>query len=295
MIFITKQFFCCKKMILSTITNQNKITNASTDEQVIWMWLSNKSKATVLTYKRNLKQFFDYCGLNLPSVKLEDLIEYKEFLVNSDLKPATINNKLFTIKSLLSFSHKIGYLKFNVGLVVKGLKDKETINQKILRKDEVNKLIDNCTKDREKLLIRLMVNCGLRISEAINLTWEDLNNDKLTVFGKGGATRFINLQNGLSKQLQVLKSNSEYIFSSNRGTPLRRENVHKKLKEIAKKANLNKSLSCHWLRHSFASHSLNNGATLKHVQEALGHQNLNTTARYLHTLSNESATDFVNF
>ena len=124
-------------MTLSTITNENKITNISTDKQVIWMWLSDKAKSTVKTYQRNLKQFFNYCKLNLPSVKLEILINYKQFLIDSGLKPATINNKLMTIKSLLSFSHKIGYLKFNVGLVVKGLKNKETINQKILREDEI--------------------------------------------------------------------------------------------------------------------------------------------------------------
>ena len=282
-------------MTLSTITNQNKITNASTDEQVIFMWLSDKSKSTVKTYQRNLKQFFNYCELNISSVKLENLIDYKQFLIDSGFKPNTVNNKLMTIKSLLSFSHKIGYLRFNVGLVVKGLRDKETINQKILREDEIRKLIDTCKKDREKLLIRLMVNCGLRISEVINLKWEDLSNEKLTVFGKGNKTRFVKIRLELVEQLKTLRTNSEYIFSSNRGTPLKRENVHTKLKEILRRGGLNESISCHWMRHSFASHSLNNGATIKQVQEVLGHQNLNTTSRYLHTLNEDSGTDFVNF
>ena len=282
-------------MTLSTIANQNKITNVSTDEQVIFMWLSDKSKSTVKTYQRNLKQFFNYCELSLSSIKLEDLIDYKQFLIDSDLKANTVNNKLMTIKSLLSFSHKIGYLRFNVGLVVKGLRDKETINQKILREDEIRKLIDTCKKDREKLLIRLMVNCGLRISEVINLKWEDLNNEKLTVFGKGNRTRFIKVRQELIEKLKTLRTDSEYIFSSNKGTPLRRENVHSKLKEILRRGGLNESISCHWFRHSFASHSLNNGATIKQVQEVLGHQNLNTTSRYLHTLNGDSGTDFVNF
>lgn len=281
---------------LPTTQTWYKITNANDDSQVILMWLSDKAKSTINTYNRNLQQFFKYFGsCDLASIKLEHLIDFKNYLADLGYSNATINTKLMAVKSLLTFSHKIGYLKFNVGAVVKGVKSKEDINCKILSTLEIKSLIECCKGNRDRLLVKLLANCGLRISEAINLKWSDLNNGKLTIFGKGSRTRVIKLNQQLERELLTLNRGNEFIFSSNRGGCLKRENVHTMLKKVANKAGVPDKVSAHWLRHSFASHSLNNGASLKQVQETLGHECLNTTARYLHTINGTSATDFVNF
>lgn len=234
--------------------------------------------------------------MTLSQIKVDTLVAFKEYLIKKDYALATINNKLMAIKSLLTFAHKIGYLIFNCGTVVRCLKSQDNLNNKILMENEIKALIDNCFNHRDSLLIRLLANTGLRISEAVNLKWIDLNNGKLTVFGKGNKTRIISLSQSLESALMAIYSPSNtYIFSTQSGNKLHRNNVHKTLKKVAKKAGVTDKVSCHWLRHSTASHALNNGASLTQVQTLLGHDSLNTTARYLHTLDGTTATDFINF
>ena len=250
---------------------------------------------TAKNYGYTLKTFFDLCPLPLNKIKVDNLVNFKEFLIGKGYKLSSVNTKLMTIKSLLSFAHKVGYIIFNVGAVVRAVKDRNSANDKILSKKEILSIMEVCSNKRDKLLIKLLVNTGLRISELVSLKWTDLNNGKLTVFGKGSKTRIVKLSHGLEVELMSLKNKSDYIFSTRSNRPLHRCNVDKLVKSLCSKANIDKKISCHWFRHSTASHALNNGASLNQVKELLGHDSLNTTARYLHTLDGTTATDFVNF
>lgn len=279
-----------------TIQTQYNITSAKNDTEVMTLWFDGKTKTTIKTYGYSLKQFFDFAQCQLNEVKLETLVSFKQYLMTLNYAVASVNNKLMAIKSLLSFAYKIGYLPFNVGIVVKSIKNHENINDKILMTGEIKALINNAKNFRDALLIKLLANTGLRISEAINLKWSDIKLNKIAVFGKGGKTRYISIKDELLNELLTLKNRfCDYVFHSNRLTPLRRENVHTMLKEVAKKANLTDRVSAHWLRHSTASHALSNGASLHQVKELLGHDSINTTARYLHTLNGTTATDFIDF
>ena len=279
-----------------TIQSSYNITNAKNDTEVMTLWVDGKTKTTIKTYGYSLKQFFNFAQCNLSEVRLDTLIQFKQYLLELNYAIASVNNKLMAIKSLLSFAYKIGYLPFNVGVVVKSVKHHENITDKILMSEEIKALIDNAKNSRDGLLIKLLANTGLRISEAINLKWNDIKLNKISVFGKGGKTRYVSIKDELLNELLSLKNKfCDYVFYSNRLTPLKRENVHTMLKTVAKKANLTDRVSCHWLRHSTASHALNNGASLHQVKELLGHGSINTTARYLHTLNGTTATDFINF
>lgn len=282
-------------MLLSTQHNYS-LTNAQTDNDVITLWFDGKTNTTIKTYNYSLKQFFNFAQCFLNEIKLDTLIQFKNYLLTKDYAIATVNNKLMAIKSLLTFAHKIGYLKVNVGTVVKTVKNHENINDKILMTEEIKALIDNAKNARDRLLIKLLANTGLRVTEAINLKWNDIKLNKICVFGKGGKTRYIAIKNELLNELLTLKNEfCAYIFYSNKLTQLKRENIHTMLKAIAKRANLSDKVSAHWFRHSTASHALNNGASLKQVQELLGHGSINTTARYLHTIDGTTAVDFINF
>jgi integrase/recombinase XerD len=281
--------------MLATQTSYS-LTNAKTDNEVTSLWFDGKTKTTIKTYGYSLRQFFEFAQCSLQEVKLDTLIAFKQHLITLNYAVATVNNKLMAIKSLLSFAHKIGYIMFNVGTVVKSLKNHDNITEKILMTEEIKALIKCAKNSRDGLLIKLLANTGLRISEAINLKWNDIKLNKLCVFGKGGKTRYISINNQLLTELLPLQNNyCEYVFYSNRLTPLKRENVHTMLKATAKQANLSNKVSCHWLRHSTASHALNNGASLNQVKELLGHGSINTTARYLHTLNGTTATDYISF
>jgi integrase/recombinase XerD len=281
--------------MLTIQTNYN-ITSAKNDNDVTLLWFDGKTNTTIRTYSYSLKQFFNFSQCPLTQVKLDTLIAFKQHLMTLNYAVATVNNKLMAIKSLLTFAHKIGYLNFNVGTVVKSLKNHDNITEKILMSDEIKALISHAKNSRDGLLIKLLANTGLRISEAINLKWNDIKLNKICVFGKGGKTRYISIKEDLLNELLTLKNNfCDYVFHSNRLTPLKRENVHTMLKDVAKRANLSDKVSAHWLRHSTASHALNNGASLNQVKELLGHGSINTTARYLHTLNGTTASDFIDF
>lgn len=282
--------------MLATLSNTYTLTNAKNDTEVLKLWMSDKAISTQKTYKYSLQQFFTFANCQLNEIKVDTLILFKQHLVDLGYAIASINNKLMAIKSLLTFAYKIGYLNFNVGTVVKSLKNRENITEKILMTEEIKALISCAKNPRDAMLIKLLANTGLRISEAINLKWSDINLGKITVFGKGGKTRFIPIKSDLLNELVTLKNkHCSYIFYSNRLTSLKRENVHTMLKDVAKRANLTDRVSAHWLRHSTASHALNNGASLTQVKELLGHGSINTTARYLHTLNGTTATDYIDF
>lgn len=280
----------------TNVLSNHRLTDADTDNKVTALWLSDKAITTQKTYSYSLKQFYDFSQCNLHQIRVETLIVYREHLLSLGYAVTSINNKLMAIKSLLSFCHKLEYIKFNVGIVVKSVKSRENILEKILSSDEITALINSAKNQRDSLLIKTLANTGLRISELINLKWTDINLGKITVFGKCGKTRFTPIRQELLSELLILKNKfSPYIFHTNRLTPLKRENVHKMLKDVAKRANLSSQVSCHWLRHSIASHALNNGASLHQVKDMLGHGSINTTARYLHTINGTHAVDYVNF
>lgn len=282
--------------MLATLSNTYTLTNAQNDTEVLNLWMSDKALTTQKTYNYSLQQFFTFANCKLNEIKVDTLIQFKQHLVTLGYAIASVNNKLMSVKSLLTFAYKIGYLNFNVGKVVKSLKNRENITEKILMVEEIKALISCAKNPRDAMLIKLLANTGLRISEAIKLKWDDINLGKITVFGKGGKTRFVPLRQELFTELLSLKNkHCSYIFYSNRFTPLKRENVHVMLKTVAKQANLTDRVSAHWLRHSSASHALNNGASLNQVKELLGHGSVNTTARYLHTLNGSHATDYLSF
>lgn len=272
-----------------------KLTNLKSDSEVIKLWLGDKAITTVQGYTTSVSQFLTDFPLSLNEIRVEHLGQWKMMLTEKGYKVSTVKTKVMALKSLLSYAHKIGYLLFNVGAVIKTGKPRLGTNDKILTTAEIKALMEATKSKRDYLFIKLLANTGLRISEIVNLKWTDLNNGKLTIYGKGSKTRIISINQPLESEIRTLKGKSEYIFCSSSLKPLNRKNMDKLIKRLAKKANLEKKVSCHWLRHSTASHALNNGASLHQVQTLLGHDSLNTTARYLHTLDGTTATDFVDF
>ncbi len=289
-----------REIIADTSTSRDNyvqgMTNATTDAQVIAMWLSDKSKTSIGTYTGNIKQFFDFVNLPLTKLKIDDIFLYRSSLVQRGYKPQTISNKIMAVKSLITFAHKIGYINFNVGAIVRGMKDKDNLNEKIVTVEDIQRLFAVIDNAQHRIMIRTMINTGLRITELCHLQWCDLRDNLLTVKGKGDRTRVLTLSSDLLRDiLWLYRPYFTYIFSTRNGKPISRSNVHNFLKKYLRKAGLNENISCHWLRHTFASTALANGADLLLVSKGLGHSNISVTSRYLHTIKTECATDYVDF
>lgn len=281
---------------------QNQITNASSDRDIILLWLGDKSATTQVSYRSTVSKFLEFIAKPLEDVKLEDLQLWERGL-KARFKDTTVANKVLVIKSLFSFCVKVGYLTFNIGSFLKTPKAKETIAERILDVESVKGLIKYGVKNqRDRAILSLMYGCGLRVSEVIGLTWNDLKSHKdggkCTVFGKGSKTRVTIIPSWLWLQLKEFEKYhrvNQWVFVSRNENQMERSVVHRMIKRACKRAGIDERASSHWLRHSHASHSLEAGCNLRLLQQSLGHASVTTTERYLHISPDAGSSQFIDW
>lgn len=260
-----------------------------------------------LRYERKLsKNTYDSYGYNLLKIKEyfndNNLINLTEddirlFLYNCKEKSKSKAHYLTVLKSFYDYMLECDYLKTNPCINIKMPKLEKTL-PKYLTEEEVDTLLNiNCQKPidyRNKAMLELLYATGMRISELLNLTLSNYNekNSMVKVMGKGSKERYIPIGDITIKYLKlyikdyrplILKTHvSEYLFVNYNGKRMSRQGFFKILNQICKKSGINKEISPHILRHSFATHLLNNGADLRIIQELLGHENISTTEIYSH-------------
>lgn len=182
----------------------------------------------------------------------------------------------------------------------------------VLSLDEINAIINSIDLStpqghRNKAILEVLYSCGLRVSELVNLLISDLylKDEYLTVTGKGNKQRLVpisrtaikEIKNWLSdrKELKIRKGYEDYLFLNRRGTKLSRIMIFNIIKEQAEAAGIQKSISPHTFRHSFASHLLEGGANLRVIQEMLGHESILTTEIYTHMDMNLLRSEVIRF
>lgn len=232
-----------------------------------------------------------------------DLLELTKKIpeeINEDDIKLFVAEKLYnsSSSSIIVFLSAIKYSFSNILKrdITQGIKrpKKEKKLPSVLTKDEIKKLFDSLSNSKSKLMVSLMYACGFRVSELINLKINDLDFDEHSgqvKQAKGRKDRIFNipsfLQNDLLHQAEVQKNNGrEFLFSGPKGK-LTSRNLQKIVSNAAKRANITKEVHCHTLRHSFATHLLENGVDIRKIQELLGHSNLSTTQLYAHVSREE--------
>jgi len=157
----------------------------------------------------------------------------------------------------------------------------------VLTKEEVKRLLECAGNEKSRLIMMTLYSSGLRVSELTKLKWKDLELDDKIAWvrsGKGSKDRMIILSDLLSKNFKQISKNSTYVFSGRNGS-LTTRNIQKIVTNAAKTAKINKKVTPHTLRHSFATHLLESGNDIRMIQELLGHSNLQTTQIYTHVSS----------
>lgn len=269
------------------------------------------SANTRQAYERDLRLFCKTLGFKnsdaLVNVSREQITGYMTQLKEKGLAAATIARKLAAIKAFYRFMTAEGYMDANPAEVVeagtKGIK-----LPRVLSEDEVVRLLnqpDITTAEgfRDRTMLEVLYATGMRVSELINLTLErvDLNMKYIIAFGKGSKERIVPLgsvaaeflQRYLEKvrpKLTHTARNTNIVFLAFGGHELTRQRFWQIIRAYGRKANINKALTPHILRHSFATHLLDNGADLRSVQELLGHSDISTTQIYTH-LTNKRLRD----
>ncbi len=267
---------------------------------------SNTGKA----YKNDLKKYRLYLQkkeiTNLEDIKSQDIENFLAGLSKSHESPTTVAHYLTAIKNFHKFLLKNDYLKKDVSLLIERPKLRKRI-PKTLSYTEVDRLLDipldTIFDYRNKAMLELLYGTGLRITELISLTFQDIDfeNCVLRVYGKGRKERIVPLgdyalnaiQSYLEYRPQLIKKNqSDYLFLNNHGKPITRQGVFKMLKKLLDEKGIKTNASPHTLRHSYATHLLEGGADLRAIQELLGHQDISTTKIYTHVSNKQVEEDY---
>lgn len=268
------------------------------------------TKQTTKNYTDDLKKYCSFLKnsniLCTEQIKKEDLLAYISFLNTINLQTSSIARNISTLRGYHAYLLKEEITNTNLAIDI-ALPKKQQKLPNILSEKEVNDLLNiKCLHPfdyRNKAMLELMYGSGLRISELVSLSTFDLSFEEslVRVVGKGRKERLVPmnkeaikaLKNYLPYRLSSLKGKRcDYLFINNRGTLLTRQALFKILKKRLKELGLNENISPHTLRHSFATHLLQNGADLRSIQELLGHEDIGTTTIYTHVNNKKVQTDY---
>lgn len=261
------------------------------------------SQNSIYSYTYDLKKFSDFL-----SQKSKDIMDATQDDIQQFLKYEKNNKKNSSrtlARSLAAIRQFYNFISDNIDVNIQNPTEKietphvEKTLPDYLTVNELDKLFssiseEDCYELRDKTIFELLYSSGLRISEAVDLTVKDVDieNSFITVIGKGDkqrivpmgkeAVRLLNKYINDSRPVIISNRESEYLFISKKGSQLNRKSVWRLLKNYVTRTEIQKNITPHTLRHSFATHLIENGADLRSVQELLGHMDISTTQVYTH-------------
>lgn len=249
--------------------------------------ISKNSEHTIRNYLSANKKLLEFSNKEPQTIDIDDI---KSFMAENLGNQSSSSTILFLSAIKYAFSN---ILQKDMTSTIKRPKKERKIPE-VLTKEEVKALIDKIDNKKSKLMISLLYACGFRVSELLNLKTKDLNFiEKIGHVrqGKGRKDRIFNIPDSLIKSLEKQTTNQqekqeEYLFTGTKGQ-LSSRNIQKIVEKAAAKAQIKKSVHPHTLRHSFATHLLENNVDIRKIQELLGHADLSTTQIYTHVSAEE--------
>ena len=261
----------------------------------------NYSKHTILNYREDINEYFNYLdseGINYKNIEYSDIRFYLMYLKDTkkDIN-SSIDRKLSALRSFYKYMANEGIVSTNVFSLVSGPKK----DKKLPRYFEYNELeelfrVPNTSTalgKRDLLILEMLYATGVRVSELVNIKVSDidLGRRNILILGKGNKERYVTYgeycEDALKSYLDSGRSflcgiDNDYLFLNSNGGQLTERGVRYILDKIIKDTSINKKISPHMIRHSFATHLLNNGCDLLTVQKLLGHESIKATQVYTH-------------
>lgn len=257
----------------------------------------NYSENTEISYREDITNFLNYLEkkqLNYKKIDGEIIRDFLKYLDEAKLKNSTIARRISALRTFYNYLLDKNIVDTNLFNSIRNPKlEKKLPNY--LSYEELAKILDNIdisTKVglRNRLLVEMFYATGCRVSEMINIKVRDINkfNNSIRIMGKGKKMRIVYFgeyaRDYLDRYLPLIAT--DYLFTQESGDKLSIHDVEYIISDLVKNLALKTHVTPHTLRHTFATHLLNNGADIKTVQELLGHSSLNTTGIYTH-VSNE--------
>ena len=255
------------------------------------------SKHTITSYETDLNQFFNYIGAesqitNHKDVSFKLIRNWISSLLENNLKSTSVNRKISSLKSYYKFLLVSNYVETNPTLKLISPKSSKRLPV-FVEKDNMDSLFDkdffedSYEGKRDKLIIELFYFTGMRLSELINIKTSDIDkvNSQIKVIGKRNKERLIPITFNTLKDLNEFINFYEienFLFADGNGKKMYPKKIYRIVNKYLTKISSIKKKSPHVLRHSFATHMLNNGADINAIKEILGHANLSATQIYTH-------------
>lgn len=276
----------------------------------------NYSQKTVVSYQSDIEKFFDFLLKEGVLMDQVDLIVIRNFLTNelqNGISKRSCRRRLSSLKQFYTFMQKKGWVEDNPFLYIQTPKTEKKYPH-ALYKEQVQEVLKNNALRTDELAIRdqailsVLYYCGLRAAELVALTMQDVNlrNRMLVVkHGKGNKERLVPFTDDCREALQkylneerpklAIKSKElqSILFLNNKGNPLTTRGLEYILDSIQQKTGTFVGLHPHILRHSFATHLLENGADLRVIQDLLGHKSLNATQVYTHVTAEAMKQEYI--
>ena len=257
---------------------------------------------SIFAYQNDVKKLMDFCeGQNLSPIDVTTahLKKFVTELYELGLSARTQSRIISGIKQFYFFLVLEGEVKIDPSELIETPRIGRKLPE-VLSIEEIDALIagiDLSTDQghRNKAILETLYSCGLRVSELVNLEFEQLFFDEgfIRVIGKGNKQRLVPVSPSVKKEIEIYTKsvrnhqkikpgNESYVFLNRRGAKLTRVMIFTIIKNLAEKIGLQKTVSPHTFRHSFATHLLEGGANLRAIQEMLGHESITTTEIYTH-------------
>ena len=258
-------------------------------------YIKKFSPNTLKAYRQDIEQFFDYFRENRQKINRDSIREFISTIFLRTKNKATIQRKIYAIKSFYSYLIQQGVIEKNPFDVISSPKTDKKLPM-VLTEREMNRFLDDLPENnflalRNKAAFEFLYATGLRVSELTNLKRADIDlNEGLTrVLGKGNKERIVPFHDKAKEILlkyfaavkEKFETEKEYIFLNSKGNKITDRSIERILQSVFNEIMLsNKKVYPHLFRHTFATHLLQRGANLRVIQELLGHSNLATTEKY---------------
>lgn len=260
---------------------------------------------TVKNYELDLEEF---CGFlnnkkvsNIKKIDYQLIREYLVFLHDKNIKNKSVSRKISTLRSFFKYLKNNDYISDNPLILISNPKLEKRL-PKFLYYNDLDKILNNFNLEniyeiRDYFILELLYSTGIRVSELINIKMSDINTStgEIRILGKGSKERIVlfgkvcldKIQFYLSESRSILnKHGSDYLILNKNGNKITPRYIEKMVRDVCLRSGIKGDVTPHTLRHTFATHMLNEGADLKTVQELLGHSDLSATGIYTH-VSNE--------
>lgn len=277
------------KIAQPVVLNEEQLKNI--EKFKLWLQSKRYSENTIATYSDALKSFLKfYATKPISEITNDDVILYNnEYILKKNLSASYQNQVVNAIKL---FFRTIQNVTIDVDLIHRPKRPKMLPN--VLSKEEIKKILSAPSNIKHKAMLSLIYSCGLRRSELLNLKLQDIDSNRNLIIirqSKGRKDRIAPLSIKILELLReyfIAYKPKNWLFEGqDKNSKYDERSLANVLKQAVEKTKINKPISLHWLRHSYATHLLENGTDLRYIQEILGHSRSSTTEIYTH-VSNKS-------